>query len=297
MSASLHTVAEACNGCFACGQVCPNKVLRLVDGKVNTDPMRAARCLQCAACVMVCPKGALALEGLHESGLLTLGAHGFGYDQLLSFLRGRRSVRLFKEAPVPREVLEQVLEAASTAPMGFPPHSTAVLVVDQKAELDRLFEAVRGGYEGMLKAYRNPIARQVLRLSAGAEAFHSIRTHVAEIVADANARFRETGEDRYTYRAPAVMLFHANRRDVAYRTNAVIVATYAMLAAQALGLGTTLIDLVAPIVNRDAGLKRHWAIPDENEVVATLILGYPKLRYLRGIRRRLKDVRYAGQGA
>jgi len=294
MEALLHTASDSCTGCGTCVEVCPNDVLVVARGKASTDPARAQRCFHCGGCVLVCPNGALALEDVPANDLLPLEQPDFGYPQLLAFLRARRSVRLFKDRPVEREILEQVLEAASTAPMGFPPHTTEVLVVDQRPELDRLFEAVRKGYEEMLAAYRNPITRQIVRLSAGAEDFHAIQTHVAEIAADANERFRKSGEDRYTYRAPAVMLFHAGRRGISYWTNAVIVATYAMLAAQALGLGATLLDIVAPIINRSSGLKRRWSIPKDNEIVIALVLGYPKLRFARGIRRRLKSVRRAG---
>ncbi|HEY3447619.1 MAG TPA: nitroreductase family protein [Myxococcales bacterium] len=295
MSASLHATTEACKGCGLCVEVCPNKCLKLADGKARTDDPRARRCIHCGHCVLVCPNGALSLEGLASRDLVPLSPSGIGYEQLLSFLHARRSIRKFKDQPVERASIEKVLEAAAVAPMGIPPHTTEVLVLDRRDELDHLAAAVREGYEGLLKAYRNPIARQIVRISAGAEKFHAIRTHVLEIAEDANARFRATGEDRYTYRAPVAMLFHANRWEIAYWTNAVLAATYAMLAAQSLGLGAILLDIVAPIVDRSPALRRRWAIPKDNVPVLTLMLGHPKTRFARGLKRRLKGVRFAGE--
>ena len=297
MSAPLHATTDACKGCGLCVEVCPNLCLKVAGKKAATDEARARRCIHCGHCVLVCPHGALSLDGLDPKDLVPLSPSGLGYEQLVSFLHARRSIRKFKDQPVDRAILEKVLEAASVAPMGIPPHSTEILVLDQRAELDHLAAGLREVYAGLLKAYRSPIGRQFVRLSAGAEKFHAIGTHVIEIVEDSNARFAATGEDRYTYRAPVALLFHAHRWDIAFRTNAVLSATYAMLAAQSLGLGTILLDIVAPAVNRSPAMRRRWAIPKDNEVVITLMLGHPKMKFARALKRRLKGVRFAGAAA
>jgi hypothetical protein len=38
-------------------------------------------------------------------------------------------------------------------------------------------------------------------------------------------------------------------------------------------------------------LRRRWSIPDENKVITSLIVGYPKFKYKKGIRRDLAGVR------
>ncbi|MGC4119533.1 MAG: nitroreductase family protein [Myxococcales bacterium] len=295
MSAALHATTESCKGCGVCVEVCPNRCLKLSEKRAVTDEVRGRRCIRCGHCVLACPNGSLSIEGLGNEDLLSVPPSGVGYAELSAFLLARRSMRRFKDEPVDRETLLKVLEAASVAPMGIPPHTTEILVLDQRAELDHLAAGLRAVYADLLKAWRNPVARQFVRLSAGAEKFHALRTHVVEIVEDANARFAATGEDRYTYRAPVAMLFHANRWDLAFRTNAVLAATYAMLAAQSLGLGSILLDLVGPAVNRSAELRQRWSIPKDNEVVITLMLGHSKTKFARALKRRLKGVRFAGE--
>ena len=70
-----------------------------------------------------------------------LAKRPFDYDEFFDFLRLRRSVRVFKDRPVERNVIDRILEAAATAPMGMPPHSTEVVVIDHREELD--FESVQ----------------------------------------------------------------------------------------------------------------------------------------------------------
>jgi len=65
-----------------------------------------------------------------------------------SVASGRRSVRAFKPVPLPREVVEQILEDASTAPSGGNTQPWRVYVVTgafKDALTDRLVKAFRAG--------------------------------------------------------------------------------------------------------------------------------------------------------
>lgn len=293
MPAVQHEVDATCQGCGVCVEVCPNQVLELAGSRARTLEARADRCVHCGACVTACVRGAIHLEGPDTSETLPLERHLLGHAELMAFLQARRSVRAFKDKPVERALIEQVLEAAATAPMGFPPHTTEVLVIDRREDLDQVFHRSREMYNGLVKMFRNPFLRPIIRLVAGAEEFAAIRDHVLEVAVDAQARYEAAGEDRYTYHAPVLMVFHAHRQAVSYRANAIIVATYAMLAAHALGLGTTVLEIVPPVLKRDKVLRERWALPQENEAIIALVLGYPKYRHARGVKRQLKAVRYS----
>jgi hypothetical protein len=65
-----------------------------------------------------------------------------------------------------------------------------------------------------------------------------------------------------------------------------------MLAAVSLGLGTTIIGLIPPIVDRSKVLRERYGIPRGNKVCTSLILGYPKYKYRQSIRRDLAGVQY-----
>jgi len=293
MAETLHVVnPETCTGDGICAEVCPKQALEVVDERAATVQARAGLCIACGQCVAVCPTEALHMPRLPDGGFHGLEKPGFGYEELLHFLQSRRSVRAFKDKPVPREVIEKILEAASTAPMGVPPHSTEVVVIDRREELDFLLGQLVADYDALLRGFGSPIGRVVIRLGHGAEVFNQLDSHVIEIARRNNEAYRTDGSDRYMYHAPVLMLFHASRWAMSYEESAHLVCHHAMLAALALGLGSTIIGLVPPVVDRSKALRRRYEIPEDHRVLTSLILGYPKFRYRRGITRELAGVRY-----
>jgi NAD-dependent dihydropyrimidine dehydrogenase PreA subunit/nitroreductase len=294
MKPPLHVlVDEKCKGDGICVEICPKDVLEIRDGKARTIEAAAEHCIRCGQCVAVCPNEALALDGLAPAEIEQTSPWNLPHDDFLAFLRSRRSVRVFADRSVDRALIDRVLEAAAAAPPGFPPQSTEVLVIDRRADLQELTRTLVESYDKLLSLYSNPIGRTMIRLKRGAETLNALKSHVVQIVGWNNARYRANGVDRYTYGAPVVLLFHANRWISGYQENAMLVATYAMLAAHAAGLGATMLSIVPPALNNIAkGLRNSYGIPPDNTVVVALILGHAKFKYRRAIKRPLKGVRY-----
>jgi ferredoxin len=293
MADQLHVVdLETCLGDGICADICPENALAIVDEKATTVEERADTCIQCGQCVAVCPTESLAMPSLPMEDFERLPKQPFEFREFHDFLRLRRSVRVFKDQPVEREVIQKILDAAATAPMGFPPHTTEVIVIDQREELDFLLRELVTHYESMVKAFSSPIGRAIVRLNAGAENYGVLKNHIIDTARLANEIFHREGGDRYMYRAPVLMMFHANRRGISYEENAHLVCNYAMLAALSLGLGTTIIGMIPPVVDRTKALRDRYGIPKEHRVLTSLILGYPKYRYRQSIRRDLAGVQY-----
>lgn len=287
-----HVDPERCNGDGICAEVCPEDVLDIVDGRAVTVPDRTGTCISCGQCVAVCPREALSMPTLPEDMFEDLGGGTLAYEDLYAFLARRRSVRRFRDTPVSRGTIERVLDAAGTAPMGMPPHSTEVLVLQQSEERAFLLDQVVKEYDAMLKGFGSPVGRAMIRLAAGGEQYRTLRDYIVDIARRANAQYREDGTDRYMYHAPVFLLFHADRHAMSYVESAHLVCHHAMLAAQSLGLGSTIIGLVPPIVDRSKSLRERYGIPKQNKVITSLILGYPRFRYRKPIRRTLADVRW-----
>jgi nitroreductase len=115
------------------------------------------------------------------------------------------------------------------------------------------------------------------------------------IAASANEAYAKDGADHYTHHAPVLMLFHADRWGVAFEENAHLVCAHAMLAAHALGLGATILGMMPPIVDQSKDLRRRYGIPPDNKVLTSLILGHPKFRYRKSVKRELASVRFFGE--
>ena len=293
MKTSLHIVdMETCTGDGICAEVCPENAIEMVNGKAATVEERADTCILCGQCIAVCPTEALAMPDHDAGDFSKLAPRPFGYDEFFTFLRSRRSARTFKDRPVEREVIDKILAAASTAPMGVPPHTTEVVVIDNPEERSFLLAELVKHYDPMIRAFFNPIGRAIVRLSAGAENYRMLKDHVIAKAREANELYRRDGTDRYMYQAPALMIFHANRWGMSYQENAHLVCHHAMLAAVSLGLGTTIIGMIPPVVDRVKSLRTRYDIPDDHRVLTSLIMGYPKYRYRQGIHRDLAGVTF-----
>lgn len=290
MTEPLHHVdPETCLADGICVDVCPERVLEIRDGMATTVESRAAECIECGQCVAVCPTESIQISALAASDFAPLARRAFGYREFYEFLRRRRSVRRFKDRPVARDLVAKILAAAATAPMGLPPHSTAVVVIDRRAELDLLLAELVEDYGSLVRRFANPLGRALVRLASGPE-YRTLKNHAVAIARRNNLEYRRDGVDRYMYRAPLVLLFHASRRALSYEENAHLVCHHAMLAALSLGLGTTIIGLIPPIVDRSKKLRQRYGIPPGHRVVTSLIAGHPRYRYRRGIRRDLAGV-------
>ncbi len=287
-----HVDPERCNGDGICADVCPEDVLDIVDGRAVTSADRSGACISCGQCVAVCPRAAISMPALPDDMFPELGGGTLAYEDLYAFLARRRSVRRFRDTPVSRGTVERILDAAATAPMGMPPHSTEVLVFQDPDERAVLLDEVVREYDAMLKGYSTPVGRAMIRLAAGTEQYRTLREHIVDIARRANAQYRRDRTDRYMYHAPVFLLFHADRHAMSYVQNAHLVCHHAMLAAHSLGLGSTIIGLVPPVVDRSKRLRERYGIPDQNKVITSLILGYPRFRYRKPIRRALADVRW-----
>ena len=293
MAGQLHAIdLETCMGDGICAEVCPENALEIVNEKAVTVEDRAGFCISCGQCVAVCPTESLQMPRTEMGDFSRLKPAPFGFDEFHEFLRRRRSVRVFKNRPVDRETIDKILQASATAPMGLPPHTTEVVVIDSPEERDFLLTELVRHYDSMIKAFSNPVGRAVVRLSAGAENFNMLEKHIIETARFANELYRRDGTDRYMYHAPALMIFHGSRWGMSCEESAHLVCHHAMLAAVALGLGTTIIGMIPPIVERSKDLRARYGIPKDHRVLTSLILGYPKYRYRQGIRRDLAGVTY-----
>ena len=293
-SKPLHIIDDKnCRADGICVEVCPRDVLELHGDSVRTVAGTEEHCLRCGQCVAVCPNDALELDSHPGDRYEPVEKWGFTYDEFMAFLNARRSHRVFKDKPVDRETIDKVLEACAAAPPPFPPHEIEVLVLDHPDDRKKLVESLVAGYDKLLGYFGNPIKRFVIRQKRGAEMYHALESHVLDVIRYDNARFRDKGVDRYLYEAPVLLLFHCNRWVASHQEAGLVVATYGMLAAHAAGLGATMLSIVPPLLNNlDHELRRSYGIPDDNHVIVSLAMGYPKYKYSKTVRRPLRNTRY-----
>lgn len=285
---------ETCELCGLCVEVCPNRILSQKESKeIFFRKERLDLCFRCGHCMAICPTQSVSAPGLsYERDFLDLPESGADPELFFHLISTRRSIRTFRKKPVPKEVLDQIVECISTAPMGFPPHKVEITVVSRREVIEEALPSMIQFYEDLQKWIAHPISRFFMKRKLKPEVFKTLANHVVPMMKIKLPDMKDDGDDIITRGAPALFLFHANRSAENHSEDLFIDLTYGLLAAHALGLGATAISLVPPAVEKRPELRKLFQIPDENEVLASMITGYPKRRFRRGIRRPMAGVNW-----
>jgi len=213
-------------------------------------------------------------------------------NQLLALMEHRRSIRRYKDTPVPRDTLDRIIEAAHRAPTGTGRPSTGVIVIDRPDTLRTLSKHIYGLYERLDKALGNPVARFFIKRRVGRKMLGTLEDFVMPGMRWYIRWHREGASDEILRDCRALMLFHSPRMEPMGETNCAIAGFHAIFMAEVLGIGTCFNDLIPPACNRVPEIRQILELPEEREVYASLTLGYPKYPFRRTIPRRLAEVRY-----
>jgi len=291
---SINTLK--CNKCHLCVTVCPNKVLQALEGGYpGIRKETEEQCFICGHCMAVCPEEAVQVPGLsYERDFFPLeNQKSASIDEpFMSLIRSRRAVRNFKDGGVPAELLEQVVEAISFAPPGFPPLKTRLLVVTNRSLLREAVPLMIRFYEKLQKMMKNPVIRSFIRWEVGPARLRTMQGHLLPMLDKRLPMMKNGGEDTLLRGAPALILFLGDRDGEDISQDSTLAAAYGMLAIHALGLGGSIMDIIPPALDKDPELRKLFSIPDDARVLNALIIGYPRFHYKKGIRRKLKEVRY-----
>jgi nitroreductase len=252
---------------------------------------RLTLCIKCGQCMAICPTKSIIVEGLSYSrDFFEISETGAVGTPFFDMIANRRAIRNFKDKPVPKELLEKVVRAITFAPPGFTPIKTEIVVVQDTAVIRKALPYMIEVYDYLVKAMNNPIARFFIRRKVGKAKFNTIENHVVPLMKNRLPELKMGVEDTITRYAPVMIVFHADPNAENYEADIYIALTYGFLAAHALGLGASAMDLIPPAIQNNQELRKLLLIPDNNAVVASMILGYPKYSYPRGIKRELKSV-------
>jgi len=281
----------SCNQCYLCIEICPASVYgKSESGETIVLPGKEEVCIVCGHCMAVCETKSIQVDGLsYELNFPDLPLNNIDYDSFKAFLINRRSVRTFKDKPVPEELLKKIVDILATAPYGVNPDNIEITVVPDKEMIQKALPYISLVYKQMGKMLTWSLTRWLFKLIIPKEDFNTlvnfIVPHVRKGMYDIS-----TGKDDISRNAPAMILFHAPADAEQHTADAHICVTYAFLAAHALGLGATVIGIIGPAINNSKPLREMFRIPKGNVIVETVIFGFPKNHFKRGIIRPRKNV-------
>lgn len=293
VKAEIKIDEERCSGCGLCVSVCKDYGIVLENKKAKISETPCFGCIGCGHCMAVCPTGAIEVHGreLSPGDLFALPGKepAADYEQLLSLLRRRRSIREFKDIPIEDEIIEKILDAARTAPMGLPPSDVNVLVFDTREKV-RAFARDFCDYLESMKWFVSGWFLTLMRPfwgRANDEMFRGFIKPLFHIYIDNMKK----GINLVNYDAPLAIYFYGS--PYADPADPIIAATYAMVAAEALGLGTCMLGAIHPMIQSGKKAKifrERQGIKYPSREGIFVIFGVPDVQYHKGVRRTFASV-------
>jgi nitroreductase/ferredoxin len=278
-----------CTKCGLCAKVCSGKPLDKVDGEIVIDQTNLWGCIACGQCVCVCPTQAISVNGRNLSpDDLREFPHDskVNYDSLMATLLARRSVRKYTPEDVSDDDLAKILEAVSTAPMGLPPSEVQVKVFKGRKAVQSFAGDIIDAFQRS-KWIVSPLGLALMRLTSGKEAALMMKGFMKPAI-DYMVKHRENGEDWLLYNAPMAFYFYASASSDP--ADPIIAATYAMIAAESLGLGTIMIGTPAYMLRYDPKMRAKYGMPKKHIPGVVLLTGHSDVKFLRGIHRKLAGI-------
>lgn len=258
--AVLTVDEKTCTQCGLCAAICPGGMFvfregaypRLVSGAENF-------CIRCGHCVAVCPTGSLTHVDIPVEQCPEIDrAIEVDLQHCGQLIKSRRSIRLYKDSPVPREVIEKIVDIARYAPTGHNEQGVRWLVVDTK---DKLQQFERIGADWM-----RDIINKNRRMAA---MFPNILKRI------------EAGHHFFLRDAPVLVVAYSGENALLGSINCTIALSYFDLAAKSAGLGCCWAGFFMMAANSFPALRKAIALPEGHKVHGALMAGYPKYEYRR----------------
>ncbi len=291
--AELSIDSEKCTKCGLCVSVCKDFSLVMDKNKVKISDDPLFGCIGCGHCMAVCPTGAIEIHGrtLSPEHLFDLPSFekAANYEQLSNLLERRRSIREFQANEVEADLIEKILSAAKTAPMGLPPSDVNVLILDSKFKTRAFAKDFCDYLEGM-KWFVSGWLLTLMRPLWGKANDGMFRGFIKPVFNVYTERMKD-GINLVNYDAPIAMYFYGS--PYTDPADPIIAATYAMIAAESLGLGTCMLGTVHPLIQNG---KKARKFREDHGIKYTsreglfVVFGYPAVKYKKGIRRTFASV-------
>lgn len=278
-----------CNKCGICVTRCVMNY-RERDGVINANAGEST-CNLCGHCVALCPTGAITHHKMDMSNFIELDDNiRFNIDDFTHFIRGRRSHRNFNDKVIPREDMDKLVDLCRYTPTGSNRQNVEITVIQDRDLIQRLSDHTVDFFENNIDEFVKEAEEYMTNGKEAPQITQSVLTmrDTLKLVVSA----RKFGFEVIFHRAPAVMIFHSPTETSSPKDDCVIASTTVTLAARTMGLETCYIGLFEFVANKYKPIVEELNLPPGNKVFSIIVLGYPKLKYLKTVDRKPMKVRW-----
>ena len=264
--------------CIACGQCikdCPTATISFVDDKadINND-----RCMKCGHCIAICPVNAVSTDDYDMNQVVSYDKDTFSIDadNLLNFIKFRRSVRRFKDKEVEREKIEKIIEAGRYTQTSTNNQDVSYIVLTEKL----------GEFKEL--AYKCLQAKGEAILANMTPETEYLRGYATLWVNMYNAYKEDPiNKDRLFFNAPAAIFVASNTP-----LNGGLASSNMELMVDALGLGTYFNGFAMLALQDNKEILDLLGLESSKSLISCLVIGYPNVTYKRTTPRKEVQVKW-----
>lgn len=262
---------QTCSQDGICAAVCPAGIIDFNRGQYPTPTVEAENvCIRCGHCVAVCPTGSFSHREMIVQDCPPIQKNlDLNAEHCEHFLRNRRSIRVYKNKPIPKNDLARLIKIARYAPSGHNSQCAQWLVLSNRETLRQLAGIVVDWMRWMIgnmpeTALAMGMARTVKRW--------------------------EDGTDVILRDAPVVIVTHAEKDNRTAPSTCTIALTYLELAAAGLGLGSCWAGYFNAAATTFPPMMEALSLPKGHQCFGAMMVGYPKFTYHRLPLRKPPDI-------
>jgi len=301
MTMSHHIITKQCTGCGLCVSICPSQALSLTDdGKAEVSGECTFACDHCAA---ICPEAAIKATSPDNDSLEFVT---FQQDKrrlppgeadiagLVRLMRSRRSVRIYQDRPVPRDILADLVKIGTTAPSGTNSQRWTFTIIPDRQSMVEFGHLIAAFYRKLNRLAARSWLRKLLKF-CGFGALDSYYREYYQHIQEGLEIWEKDGTDRLFHGAPAAILVGARPGASCPQEDALLASGNILLAAHSMGMGTCLIGFAVEAMKRDKNIGKKLGIPENEKVYAVIVIGYPAVTFQRVAGRRTASWRFFSQ--
>lgn len=268
----MNVDIEKCIGCGQCIKDCVTRDIKMIDGKAR---IKNERCFNCGHCIAVCPTDAVASDEYDMNEVVEYSKETCDIEpeNLLNFIKFRRSVRQFKDQDVEGEKISKIIEAGRFTQTGINMQDVSYVVVkDSLEELKAL----------TLESLKNMGEHLLANLTPETEMY---KRYAKMWISMHKAYQVDPKKDYLFFNAPEVIVVTANSE-----LNGALASSNMELMTNAIGLGTFFSGFFAKAAEGNKAIRDLLGIQDGKEVASCMVVGYPDVKYKRTVPRKVADI-------